>query len=116
MIAAPQFARMKKGAVLINAARGSLVETAALLDALESGHLDGAAFDTIEHEGNLYYLDKRYEPLSNRDRAALMALPNVIISPHMAFYAYDDVQGMVFSSTRALHAFCKGEDSPLEVG
>lgn len=115
MIAAPQLARMKKGSVLINAARGSLVETGALLDALESGHLDGAALDTIENEGNLYYLDKSYEPLSNRERAALMALPNVIVSPHMAFYTYDDVQGMVFNSTRALLSLYNGEDSPFEV-
>ena len=115
MIGANQFARMKEGAVLINAGRGSLVDTQAMIDALESGHLGGAALDTIEHEDNLYYLDKSREILPNRDRALLMALPNVIVSPHMAFYTHDDVKGMVYNSTRALLAFGRGEDSPFEV-
>lgn len=115
MIGARQFAHMKQGSVLVNAARGSLVDTEALLDALESGHLGGAALDTIENETNLYYLDKSAEVLPNRDRAALMALPNVIVSPHMAFYTNDDVRGMVRSTTEALLAFCNGEDSPREV-
>ena len=115
MIATPQFARMKQGAVLVNAARGSLVDTEALLDTLESGHLAGAALDTIENETNLYYLDKSREVLPNRDRAALMALPNVIVSPHMAFYTKEDVRDMVFSTTQALLAFCNEQDSPLEV-
>lgn len=115
MIGAAQLARMKRGAILVNAARGSLVDTEALLDALESGHLGGAALDTIEHENGLYYLDKSHEILPNRDRAALMALPNVIVSPHMAFYTNEDVRDMVFSTTKALWAFFSGEDSSREV-
>lgn len=115
MIGAPELASMKQGAVIVNAARGSLIDTGALIDSLESGHLGGAALDTIEHESNLYYLDKTREILPNRDRAVLMALPNVIVSPHMAFYTHDDVKGMVCNSTRALIAFVNGEESPFEV-
>lgn len=115
MIDAHALSQMKPGALLVNAARGSLVDTDALLDALESGHLGGAALDTIEHEENLYYLDKTHEILPNRNRALLMALPNVIVFPHMAFYTHDDVQGMVYSTTKALLAFSRSEDSPYEV-
>ena len=115
MIGREQLASMKAGAVIVNAARGSLIDTDALIDALESGHLGGAALDTIEHESNLYYLDKTREVLPNRDRAVLMSLPHVIVSPHMAFYTHDDVEGMVRTSTRALLAFTRGEDSPFEV-
>lgn len=115
MIGAPELARMREGAVLVNAARGLLVDTAALIDALESGHLGGAALDTIEHESNLYYLDKSRDVLPNRDRAILDALPNVIVSPHMAFYTDEDVRHMVRSSVGALVAFSRGEDSPYEV-
>lgn len=115
MIGASKLASMKQGAVIVNAARGSLIDTGALIDSLESGHLGGAALDTIEHESNLYYLDKTREILPNRDRAVLMALPNVIVSPHMAFYTHDDVKGMVCNSTRALIAFVNGEESPFEV-
>jgi D-lactate dehydrogenase len=115
MIGAAELARMRKGAVLVNAARGSLVDTPALVDALESGHLGGAALDTIEHEAGLYYLDRSGDVLSNHGRAILSSLPNVIVSPHVAFYTAEDVEGMVRSTTSALLAFSRGEDSPYEV-
>lgn len=115
MIGAAQLGLMREGAVLVNAARGSLVDTGALLDALESGHLGGAALDTIEHEAGLYYLDRSRDVLPNRDRAALMALPNVIVTPHMAFYTAEDVEGMVRSNVEALLAFAAGGETPYEV-
>lgn len=106
---------MRQGALIVNAARGTLIDTAALISALESGHLGGAALDTIEHEAGLYYLDKTRDVLSNRDRAILMALPNVVVSPHMAFYTEEDVAGMVRSTCEALLAFSRSEASPYEV-
>lgn len=115
MIGARELSLMRPGAILVNAARGSLVDTAALLDALESGHLGGAALDTIENESDLYYLDKGCDVLPNRDRAALMALPNVVVTPHMAFYTAEDVEGMVRSNVEALLAFAARADTPYEV-
>lgn len=115
MIDAAAFARMRRGAILVNAARGSLVDTAALVDAVETGQLGGAALDTIENESDLYYLDRSRDVLPNRDRAVLKGLPNVIVTPHMAFYTEEDVRNMVRSSTGALLAFSRGEDSPFEV-
>ena len=115
MIGAGELALMKTDAVLVNAARGSLVDTAALVDALESGRIGGAALDTIEHEAGLYYLDRSRDVLPNRDRAALMALPNAIVTPHMAFYTAEDVEGMVRSNVEALLAFAAGVETPHEV-
>lgn len=115
MIGARELSRMRPGAVLVNAARGSLVDSAALLDALESGRLGAAALDTIEHEEGLCYLDRSRDALPNRDRALLDALPNVIVSPHMAFYTSAAVEGMVRSNVEALIAFAQGEKTPFEV-
>ena len=115
MIGERELGLMRPGAVLVNAARGSLVDTGALIDALEAGRLGGAALDTIEHEAGLYYLDRSGDVLANRERAVLMAMPNVIVSPHMAFYTQEDVEHMVRSNVEALLAFGRGEDSPLEV-
>jgi len=69
MIGAPELARMQKGACLINAARGGLVDEAALIDALSSGHLAGAACDVFQ-----------LEPDANPE---LLALPAFLGTPHI---------------------------------
>ncbi|MDD5799493.1 MAG: NAD(P)-dependent oxidoreductase, partial [Coriobacteriales bacterium] len=115
MLDAKAFAQMKDGVVVVNAARGMLIDTQALIDAVESGKVGAAALDTIEHENGLYYLDRSRDVLDNRDRSILMAFSNVIVSPHMAFYTAEDVRAMIFNSSSALLAFSRGEDTPFEV-
>lgn len=74
MIAAPQLARMKRGAHLINASRGTVVDIDALVAALDSGHLAGAAIDVfpVEPQGN----DARFE-------SPLLRFDNVLLTPHI---------------------------------
>lgn len=115
MLDSAAFAKMKDGVVLVNAARGMLVDTEALVAAIESGKVGAAALDTIENEADLYYRDLSRDVLPNRDRSVLMAFPNVIVSPHMAFYTAEDVRAMIFNSASALLAFSRGEDTPFEV-
>ncbi|MFW0796735.1 C-terminal binding protein [Gordonia sp. CPCC 205515] len=71
LIDATALATIKKGAYLINVSRGGLVDTAALIHALHSGHLAGAALDVLEDE-----------PVVD---PALLAHPDVIVTPHVAF-------------------------------
>jgi len=72
LIDATALARMKRGAILINTARGGLVEQAALADALRRGHLGAAGLDVFADE-----------PPDISD--ALFALPNVVVTPHIAW-------------------------------
>ncbi|NUS62474.1 MAG: lactate dehydrogenase [Saccharothrix sp.] len=78
--------QMKRGAVVVNTGRGALVDTRALLAALESGRLGGAALDVVEGEEGVFYADCRDEPLDRTPLARLQEMPNVLISPHTAYY------------------------------
>jgi len=76
---AQAFAKMKKGALIVNTARGPLIDEAALVAALDSGHLGGAALDVVATEP----LAKN-SPLIGRD--------NVILTPHTAFYSVEALE------------------------
>ncbi|WP_435006622.1 C-terminal binding protein [Tundrisphaera lichenicola] len=84
LINARTLASMRPGSILINTARGPVVEQEALIEALESGHLLGAGIDVFERE-----------PL---DDARLRAHPRVILTPHSAFYS---IEGFVELRTKA---------------
>ena len=78
--------QMKHGAVVINTGRGALLDTVALLSALEGGRLGGAALDVFEGEEGVFYADCREAAIEGEPLARLHGLPNVIISPHTAYY------------------------------
>ena len=115
MINQDTIAKMKDGIILVNAARGSLIDTQALIDALENKKVGFAALDTFESESGLYYLNFEQEIMANRDRAILKTFPNVILSPHMAFYTEQSVSDMVENSIRGLLDFEKDGERPFEV-
>lgn len=97
LIGREQIATMKRGAVLVNTGRGALVDTDALVVALESGKLGGAALDVLEGEEGLFYRDCARRPADHRLLPRLQALPNTIVTPHTAYYTrralYDTVEG-----------------------
>lgn len=78
MIGAAELARMKRGAILINSARGGIVDEPACASALKSGHLGGAALDTLETE-----------PIDAATGALFAGIDNVILTPHIAGVTQD---------------------------
>ena len=78
--------QLKHGAFIINTGRGSLLDTESLLSALEGGQLGGAGLDVLEGEDGIFYADCRNTPIGNTPLSRLQRLPNVIISPHTAYY------------------------------
>ncbi|MFD7652841.1 D-isomer specific 2-hydroxyacid dehydrogenase family protein [Actinosynnema sp. NPDC059797] len=78
--------RLKRGAVVVNTGRGALVDTEALVAALESGALGGAALDVVEGEEGIFYADCREKPVASASLLRLQQLPNALVSPHTAYY------------------------------
>ncbi|AYF92487.1 D-2-hydroxyacid dehydrogenase [Apilactobacillus bombintestini] len=87
---------MKDGSYIINAARGSLVDTDALIKALDSGKLAGAALDTYEDEVGVFNVNfDSFDDISDDRLKNLMKRDNVLVSPHIAFYTKTAVKNMV---------------------
>ena len=91
---------MKDGAFVVNTGRGALVDTDALLDALESGRLSGAALDVVEGEEGVFYSDHRSRPLESQRWLRLHQSPNVIITPHTAYYTDHALSDIVENTIR----------------
>ena len=115
MIGQETIAKMKPGAMLVNTARGDLIDTMALVDALEAGQIGAAALDVIENEYGLYYVNHMGEAMANRELALLSAFPNVIVAPHTAFYTDASVADMARCTVEACRAFERGEAYAYEV-
>lgn len=115
MIGRDAFAKMKDGVILINAARGMLVNNDDLIDAIGTGKVGFAALDTFDGEQGLYYLDFEKKPFANQAFCTLSGMSNVMLSPHMAFYTDQAVSDMVGNAIKGLLAFEKDERNPFEV-
>jgi len=86
MIGREQLEMIKKEALLINTVRGALVDTEALVDALEGGRIGGAASDVLEGKEGIFYYDCSYKALEHPFLSALQRMPNVIVTPHTAYH------------------------------
>lgn len=88
------FEKMKPGSCLVNTARGKIVDTEALIEALATGKLAGAALDALEDEEKYFSVGWENNPYYSR----LMAFPNVMITPHIAYHTELAVQEIVETS------------------
>ncbi len=92
---------IKDGAFIINTGRGDLIDTPVLIDALRSGKIQGAALDVLEGEVGIYYQDCRERVLNNLYIEILDTMPNVILTPHTAFFTEEAVTDMINNSMDA---------------
>jgi D-specific alpha-keto acid dehydrogenase len=97
--------QLKHGAFIVNTGRGPLLETEALVLALESGRLGGAALDVVEGEEGIFYADCRDRPIESKLLLRLQELPNVLVSPHTAYYTDHALSDAVENSLTNCLAF-----------
>lgn len=107
--------KMKDGVMLVNTARGALIDSEALIEGIESGKIGGAGLDVVENEFGLYYYDHKSDILNNRELAILRGFPNVTVSHHMAFYTDECVNTVVRDSLLGCKCFVEGKENPWEV-
>ncbi|WP_283678044.1 D-2-hydroxyacid dehydrogenase [Lentilactobacillus sp. Marseille-Q4993] len=103
------FKRMKNSAVLINTARGSIVDTKALINALKTGEIAGAGIDTLENETAELQDSRSTAKVTDEDVLELSKLPNVILTPHSAFHTDEAVANMIGLSLGNLEKMVNGE-------
>ena len=107
---------IKPGAVLVNTARGAIVELDALKQALDEGILSGAALDVIEGEELLL---KDREQLSQEENGVMEQLmniikrDNVVFTPHIAYYTREAAERILYTSISNIKAFL--EDHPQNI-
>lgn len=97
MLNADAITHMKDGAILINTARGELIDSQALLDALHTGKIQYALLDVLEHEMNF------------SENKELISHPNVVVTPHIAFYAEESMTNMYEDCFGSIRSFMAGE-------
>lgn len=115
MIGKETIQKMKEGVVIVNTARGGLIDSQALIEGIESGRIGAAGLDVVENEFGLYYYDRKSDVLSNRELAILRGFPNVTVTHHMAFYTDECVKTVVRDSLMGCRLFAEGKENPWEV-
>lgn len=90
------FKKVKKGLVLVNTARGALIDTEALIRALENGTVGAVALDVIENE-----------PIEQNH--PILKYENVIVTPHIGAYTFEALRGMDYSIFNAIKSVLEGK-------
>jgi D-lactate dehydrogenase len=108
-------AKMKKGVMLINTGRGTLINTRDVIAGLKSGQIGYLGLDVYEEEKGLFFEDRSDTILQDDVIARLMTFQNVLITSHQAFLTDTALQNIVQTTAFNLDCFEKGEETPNEV-
>ncbi len=103
------FAGMKAGVFIINTSRGKVIDTAALIKALKSGHVSGIALDTYEEEEGVFFEDLSGQILQDDELSRLLTFPNVLITAHQGFFTHEALTEIANISVTNLQAFFQGK-------
>jgi D-lactate dehydrogenase len=108
LVNAERIAKMKPGAMLINTSRGGLVDAAALIDGLKSGHIGAAGLDVYEEESEYFFQDRSDRVITDDFLARLMTFNNVIVTSHQAFLTSDALDNIAETTLGNIRSFLGG--------
>lgn len=115
MIDKEAISKMKDGVILINTARGALIDTEDLISALESGKVGGAGIDTLEEEKGIVHHDIGTDVVEERSLFYLKQFPNVVFTQHYAFFTAEACESMVRCGIDSLCLGAGGAFNPYEI-
>ena len=106
---------MKPGVMIINTSRGACVNTADIIDGLESGHIGYFGADVYEKEAGIFFHDHSAKKLQDEMLEKLLAIPNVLITPHQAFATKDALTNIATTTFENIDYWENGERSRNEL-
>lgn len=107
--------KMKDGVIIINTARGELINTKDILEGLKNGKIGGAGLDVLEGEEGIFHTDCTDTKIKNDDLLELQNMPNVVLTQHFAFYTDQAVYDMVKCGLESLRAFKDNKENRYEI-
>lgn len=106
------FSKMKKGVYLLNTSRGMLIDSEALLEALNNGTVKAAGLDVYEEESDLFFEDNSDTLIKDDVLSLLVSKQNVLLTSHQAFLTKEALEAIANVTLSNLDAFFEGK--PLE--
>ena len=106
---------MKDGVYIINTSRGQLIDSAALLSALKSGKIGGAALDVYEEESEFFFEDYSQSIIKDDVLSLLVSMPNVIVTSHQAFLTREALESIALTTIKNLDEFFSGSSLTNEI-
>lgn len=101
--------RTKPGVIIVNTSRGKLIDTAALIAALKTGHIGGVALDVYEEEEGIFFEDISGQVLQDDELSRLLTFPNVLITSHQAFLTHEALSEIARVTVANVLAHASGE-------
>ena len=102
-------AKMKDGVIIINSARGGLVDTKALINGLKDKKIGGAGLDVYENERDYFFEDESASVLEDDTLARLLSFNNVVLTSHQAFLTNEALNNIVETTFNNILSFAKKE-------
>lgn len=109
LINAAALEKCKPGVILLNTSRGALIESQALIEALKSGHVGGAALDVYEEESEVFFEDCSDQVIKDDMLMRLLGFNNVIITSHQAFFTKEALEKIAEVTLINLKQYSEGE-------
>lgn len=107
--------KMKPDCYIINTSRGGLIDSKALLEALQKRQLGGAALDVYEEEADFFFEDHSEKGITDATLALLSSMPNVLITSHQAFFTEEALENIARVTLENISDYFAGNKPKNEV-